>query len=110
MERAQAKVSESRTSMVLSVRSGNKGSRGESSGYVLRSKTELDSEAPGVLVVMDSDLFIVSSQILRRVERSGSILFSFAIMIVLGRRVVRQNGVDVFAYYCVVVCLMCCVV
>jgi hypothetical protein len=34
---------------------------------------ELDSEAEGVLEVIVSDLSIVSSQILRRVERSGSI-------------------------------------
>lgn len=73
MSRAQAKVSESTTETVLSERSGNEGSKGESSGYVVRSMRELDSEAPGVFVVMDSDRLIVSSQILRRVARSGSI-------------------------------------
>ena len=70
MSRAQAKVSESTTETVLSERSGNEGSKGESSGYVVRSMSELDSEAPGVFVVMDSDRLIVSSQILRRVARS----------------------------------------
>jgi len=73
MALAQAKVSESMTLMVSRQRSGNRGSRGESLGYVVRSIRELDSEAPGVFVVMNSDRFVVSSQILRRVARSGSI-------------------------------------
>ena len=73
MALAQAKVSESMTLMVSRQRSGNRGSRGESLGYVVRSIRELDSEAPGVFVVMNSDRFVVSSQILRRVDRSGSI-------------------------------------
>ena len=66
-------MSESMTLMVSRQRSGNRGSRGESSGYVVRSMRELDSEAPGVFAVTDSDRFIVSTQILRRVDRSGSI-------------------------------------
>lgn len=74
MALAQAKVSESMTLMVESERSGNKGSKGESSGYMVRSMKVLDNEAPGVVVVMCEDLLIVSSQILRRVARSGSMV------------------------------------
>jgi hypothetical protein len=59
--------------MVLSERFGNEASEGERGGYVVASMKELDSEAEGVLEVIVSDLSIVSSQILRRVERSGSI-------------------------------------
>jgi len=76
MALAQAKVSESMTLMVSRQRSGNRASRGESSGYVVRSMRELDSEAPGVFAVIDPDRFIVSSQISRRVARSGSIFVS----------------------------------
>lgn len=76
MFRAQRKVSESTTSMRWRDRSGNEGSRGESSGYVVEVMKELDEEAPGVVAVMCSDLFIVSSQIWRRVAMSGMVFAS----------------------------------
>jgi hypothetical protein len=59
--------------MLLSERFGNVGSEGERGGYVVVSIKELDNEAPGVLEAMWADLLMVSSQILRRVDRSGSI-------------------------------------
>jgi hypothetical protein len=69
-------VSESMTSMFPGERPGNEGSEGERGGYVVASIKELDSVAPGVFVVMCVDLLMVSSQNLRRVDRSGSI-FSY---------------------------------
>lgn len=71
MFRAQRNVSESTTSMRASDKSGNEGSKGESSGYVVEVTKVLDREAPGVVAMMCSDLLIVSSQILRRVAMSG---------------------------------------
>ena len=76
MFRAQRKVSESTTSMRWRVKSGNEGSKGESSGYVVEVTKVLDREAPGVVVVMCSDLFMVSSQIWRRVAMSGIVVAS----------------------------------